>query len=195
MDKPVFKNKPNEHIIIRHEFKNTINTIDYWISRAVAVVGIVFVIPLVGGIQTLITRRTMEMPDEAGKFGLPCGYLDFDETGYDAMVREVYEETSLYLPKYKKYLVLNNNEQPFTVHDKPSRDSRQNVSLIYLSVYDFHEAMDQFPLDILKYTDKETSEVKWMLLTDFYCKFDREYEWAFKHNETIKEALIFFNNK
>ena len=36
-----------------------------------------------------------------------------------------------------------------------------------------------------KYTDKETALVKWMSLMDFYNK----YEWAFKHNETIKEAL------
>jgi ADP-ribose pyrophosphatase YjhB (NUDIX family) len=177
MNIPKFNNIPNQHV-------------DFWISRAVAVVGVVFATPL---LQVLTTTRTKGMRDEAGKHGLPCGYLDWNENGFEAMVREVFEETSLYLPDYKDYLINNNNEKPFTVHDSPSRDARQNVSLIYLSAYDFHDAMDKFPVDIEGYKDKETAEVRWMSFIDFFNKYEREYEWAFRHNETIREALSFFN--
>jgi 8-oxo-dGTP pyrophosphatase MutT (NUDIX family) len=188
-----FNNTPNGRIQLRLQTNKENTELDYWICRAVAVVGVVFTMPLVGGIQVLTTKRSMEMRDEAGKYGVPCGYLDWDESGYDGMVREIYEETSLYLPDYEKFLVRNNNKMPFTIHDNPKKDNRQNVSLIYYSMYDFHEEMQLFPTFIEKYTDRETAEVRWMSLIDFYNKYDHEYEWAFRHNETIKEALQAFN--
>ncbi|MFA5366349.1 MAG: NUDIX domain-containing protein [Dehalococcoidia bacterium] len=191
-NKPKFNNTPNEHVVLIQESTIKRTVLDYWISRAVAVVGVVFSNPFDGGMQVLTVKRSAEMRDEAGKWGLPCGYLDWNENGYEGMVREVYEETSLYLPNYQKYLI-NNNEKPFTVHDSPNRDARQNVSLIYLSVYDFHNETVEFPLYIEKYTDKETAEVKWMPMLDFFGKYEREYEWSFRHNETIREALEFFN--
>jgi 8-oxo-dGTP diphosphatase len=188
-DKPKFNNIPNEHVVLIHDTGKNRMVLDYWISRAVAVVGVVFALPLVGEMQILTIKRSTSMRDEPGKHGLPCGYLDWNENGYDAMIREVYEETSFYLPNYEKYLIGDNNKKPFTIHDSPSRDARQNVSLIFLSVYDFHEAMDKFPLHIEKYTDKETAEVKWMPFTNFFGRYEREYEWSFRHNETIKEAF------
>lgn len=177
MTEPKFNNKPNRQI---------------WISRAIAVVGIVFVI-VENSMKVLITKRSDKMMDEAGKHGMPCGYLDWNEKAFDAMVREVYEETSLYLPDYKDYLVNNNNEKPFTIHDTPDRDRRQNVSLIYLSVYNMSARPDLFPVDILNYKDNETAEVQWMTLSDFYLKYNYEYTWAFNHNETLIEAVKHFN--
>jgi 8-oxo-dGTP pyrophosphatase MutT (NUDIX family) len=176
MTKPKFNNKPNKHL---------------WVSRAVAVVGIVFAITL-DGMKVLIAKRSDKMMDEAGKYGIPCGYLDWNETTFDGMTREVYEETSLYLPDHAYHLVTNNNKIPFTIHDSPA-NNRQNVSLLFLSVYNFSPRMDMFPVDIEQYTNEETSEVKWISLTDFYLKYDHEYEWAFNHNETIKEAVKHFN--
>jgi len=192
-DKIVFNNIPNERIQFRYTSQKGKQELDYFISRAVAVVGVVFAIPTVGGIQVLITKRSKRMRDEAGKYGVPCGYMDWKESGYEGMVREVYEETSLYLPKYKKYLLGNNKEQPFFVQSDPNKDARQNISLLYFSVYDFHEAMNEFPIDIEKYTDHETAEVKWIPLIDFFGRYADEYNWAFHHDETIKQALKFYN--
>jgi len=191
MTKPKFNNTPNNHFRFQYHTTHGNSGADFWISRAVAVVGIVFAITL-DGMKVLIAKRSNKMMDEAGKHGIPCGYLDWDETTFDAMTREVYEETSLYLPDYKDYLVTNNDEKPFTIHDNPA-NNRQNVSLLFLSVYNFSPRMDLFPVDIEQYKDKETSEVQWITLKDFYLKYDHEYQWAFNHNETIKEAVKHFN--
>lgn len=174
--KPKFNNKPNRHI---------------WVSRAVAVVGVVFAITL-DGMKVLIAKRSENMMDEAGKYGIPCGYLDWNETTFEGMTREVYEETSLYLPDYQLYLVNGDNTKPFTIHDSPA-NNRQNVSLLFLSIYNFSPRMDLFPSDIEQYKNEETSEVKWMSIQEFYLKYDQEYQWAFNHNETIKEAVKYFN--
>jgi len=160
------------------------------------VVSVVFVMTVPAlGIQVLVTKRSKRMRDEAGKMGLPCGYLDWDENCYEAAVRETYEETSMYLPDYKDLLITNNNEKPFTIHDSPSRDAKQNVTHIFLSVYDFHNRIEMFPAGVEKYSDEETEFVKLMPLADFYNRYEKEYEWAFRHNETLKEAVEFFNRK
>jgi len=133
------------------------------------------------------------MRDEAGKIGVPCGYLDWDETGYFGMMREVYEETSFFMFDYEKHLIFNNNKQPFFVKDDPKADKRQNVSLLYLTAYDFHETTDAFPLaEIEAFTCKETAWVKWMKIVDFYGTHT-QYDWAFNHDETITMAMQFFN--
>jgi 8-oxo-dGTP pyrophosphatase MutT (NUDIX family) len=194
MEKPKFKNIPNDHVTFGFHSPHSGISVrqDYFISRAVAVVGVVFISIVGDNMRVLVTKRSEKMRDEAGKYGVPCGYLDWNETLYDAMVREVYEETSLYLPNYEEFLVTNNNKKSFTVHDKPT-DNRQNVSHIFLSVYDFNKNVSNVPTEIESYKDKETAEVMWMSLLEFYQKYDTEYSWAFNHNETIKDALKFYN--
>lgn len=133
------------------------------------------------------------MLDEASKFGVPCGYLDWDETLYEAMMREVYEETSFYMPDYEKYCIFDNDKQPFQVKDNSKTDKRQNVSHIFVSVYDFEGKSEQFPLvELEKFTCRETAQVKIIKLIDFFNMF-RDVEWAFNHDETIQSALRFFN--
>lgn len=194
METPKFNNIPNDSIRIKYNRNAGGNmSLDAWLSRSVAVVGVVFASSKANGMQVLVTKRSMSMLDEKGKHGVPCGYLDYNETCYDAMLREVYEETSLYIPQYHNQLMFNNNQKPFTIHDRPT-DNRQNVSLLYITVLDFDEDLDSFPQYVEKYQDKETDKVEWMKLIDFYNQYDSEYAWAFKHNETIKEALKFFNN-
>jgi 8-oxo-dGTP pyrophosphatase MutT (NUDIX family) len=187
-----FGNRPNGRIRLKYNFNDNIE-LDYFISRATALVGVVFAITGDGIINILISKRSEKMRDEPGKVGIPCGYLDFDETCFEGMMREIYEETSLYLPDYNKYLLFNNNEQAFKIKDKPKEDKRQNVSHIYLSVYDFSgENADKFPADVAKFTCKETAWVKWISMTEFFSTY-MNYEWAFQHDETIKLALEFFN--
>jgi ADP-ribose pyrophosphatase YjhB (NUDIX family) len=128
-----------------------------------------------------------------GKIGLPCGYLDWNETLYEAMIREVYEETSLFMPDYEKYVIFDNNKQPFFVKDDPKADKRQNVSLLFITAYDFINEPDVFPLaEIEAFSCKETAMVKLMNLSEFYGT-SMNYEWAFNHDETIKSAMQFFN--
>ena len=72
---PKFNNIPNNHIQIRYETPNDVQNIDYFISRAVAVVGVVLA-STDDGLKVLVVKRSHLMPDEPNKLGLPCGYLD-----------------------------------------------------------------------------------------------------------------------
>ena len=187
---PEFKNKPNERIQIRHTTALGTQNIDYFMSRSVAVVGVVIAITPEGQ-RVLVTKRSNRMRDEKGKLGVPCGYCDWSESAHSAMVREVYEETSLYLGDYQKFTIFDNHKKPFDIIDEHDKDARQNVSLIYLTVLEFDD-MKYFPDNIEKYTCHETADVKWMKVLDFYS-YHKNLPWAFHHDETIKSAYTFFN--
>ena len=191
MSKPEFKNKPNQHIKLYYsnDVRGTEVKQEYWISRAAAVCGIIFAFGVEGGSRVLVIKRSKNMPDEPNKFGAPSGYLDWDESGYDGMVRETYEETSMYLPDYDPFILFNNNREPFWVNTNPMAFN-QNISLFYVQVYDFSSNPDFFPIDIQEYTDGETAQVEWLNLQDFY---NNKREWAFNHDERIAMALKHFN--
>jgi 8-oxo-dGTP pyrophosphatase MutT (NUDIX family) len=192
MEAPKFNNKPNAHVKYYYSDECGLKIQqDFFVCRATAVVGVVFAFTDIG-MKILITRRSNTMRDEANKYGIPCGYLDFNETRHEAMIREVYEETSLYLPEYEKYLLFNNDGDPYKTKDKPGEDKRQNISHIYLNVFDFSKEPDKFPKSIEAFSCKETALVKWMKLEEFYLTYPN-YEWAFNHDETIKSAVIYHN--
>jgi ADP-ribose pyrophosphatase YjhB (NUDIX family) len=188
----MFENRPNGRIRLKYNFNGNNTELDYFISRAPAVVGVVLICG-VDNMKVLVSKRSDKMMDEAGKMGVPCGYLDWDETGYFGMMREVYEETSFFMPDFEKYQIFNNNKQPFFVKDNPKTDKRQNVSLLYVTAYDFINEPDAFPLaEIEAFSCKETAMVKLMNMSEFYGT-SLKYDWAFNHDETIKSAMQFFN--
>jgi len=198
MTKPKFNNKPNPHLVHHYDSGTGIKVHqDFWVSRAPAVVGIIFAFGVDNGTRVLVIKRSTKMRDEPNKYGAPSGYLDWDESGFDGMMREVYEETSMYLPDYEPFLIFNNNKQPFFVQDDPKKDKNQNVSLTYLVVYDFASDPESFPIEIEKYSDSETAKVEWLKLTDFYNVFpyleNEKREWAFNHDERIIMGHEFFN--
>jgi ADP-ribose pyrophosphatase YjhB (NUDIX family) len=191
MNVPQFKNRPNYHLRYNYNDGRGLKIDqDFWISRSVAVVGVVLA-DTVEGLKVLIAKRSQRMLDEAGKWGVPCGYLDWDETTHEAMVREVYEETSVYLPEIEKQLMFDNNKQPICIVDDFS-SKRQNISLIYLSAYDFVDKMSKFPLHAEGFSNKESAMVSWTKLVDFYERCG-QIQWAFHHDDTIKDAIKFFN--
>lgn len=68
------------------------------------------------------------MPTESGKWGLPGGYLDYDETAGEAVIRETWEELGLNIPHLQRqYPFKGSLDQPYYVASQPLR--RQNVSL------------------------------------------------------------------
>jgi 8-oxo-dGTP pyrophosphatase MutT (NUDIX family) len=192
-----FNNRSNDHVFYGFNSQSTGIKIkqDFFVGRATALVGVILAFTP-DGLSVLITKRSDKMRDEANKVGIPCGYLDWDESRYEGMMREIYEETSLYMPDYEKYVIFNNNKEAFYVKDNPKTDKRQNVSHLFLTVYDFaksEEAKKAFPIGIEAFTCRETTWVKWMKIVDFYATY-MNYEWAFNHDETIKSALKFFNS-
>ena len=175
METPKFNNRLNPHI-------------DFWISRAPALAGIVFMI-YPPGLHVLIIKRS-EIMDEPNKYAAVSGYLDWDETGYEGITREIYEETSFYLPEYVNFCVFDYNKEPFFTQTNPKIDKKQNITLFYIMAFDFTKDADKFPKFIENYHCKEVAEVKIMPMKEFY---NSQLDWAFYHDERIKQALEFLN--
>jgi len=167
---------------------------DYWISRSSSADGFIFARAnnINGGMINVLTiKRSKTMQDEPDKYCVPCGYFDWDENGYEAMIRELYEETTLYLPDYKEFNIFDNYQQSFCTITHPS-NNRQNIELMYIAVLEFGDDKDSFPMFIENYSNNEITEVKWMSWYDF-VNASNDLEWAFNHNIRIHDALLYYN--
>jgi len=177
----IFKSRPNR--LIKH------NDEEIWISRSGSVNGIILAIHN-DNVFVLIEKRSDTMRDEPGKLCIPCGYFDWDENGCEAVIRETYQETGLYLPEYKDNLIFNNDEgdgdiQPFYV-DTSSSQNRQNLSMFFVFIYDF--TRKSLP-DVDSYKNEEIAFVKWMPIINI---FKPQYIWAFGHDKIIEKAITKF---
>ena len=175
---PIFKNRPNKEFFVKDDDGDR----HIWESRAPAVVVVIFALSK-STMYVLAEKRSDTMVDAPGRWVLPSGYIDWDETGWDAVRREVYEETSFYIDKYKKYCVYYNDKEPFYVMTNPI-ENRQNISLNYYIVYDFKNK--SIPKKIESYKYSEISKIKWIDYKDIH---NPEYDWAFLHDERIEMAL------
>ena len=94
---------------------------EYWISRSIAVVVFLFAKDTFNQEYILAEQRGTGTPDPEyiGKYCVPCGYLDYDETIVQAAQRELMEETGLIIPTSDFKLV--------NINDLPESDKRQNV--------------------------------------------------------------------
>lgn len=177
-----FKNRPNT--CIKQDSK------EHWLSRSCSVNGIVI------GYErdnhrfsnvdyVLVVKRGKGAPDNVGKYCLPCGYLDYDETCYEAFLREVYEETGLYLSDYDDIsgsFEINNEIQPVYVNSRTS-NNRQNVAMFYM--YRIDEV--GLPQTSLEFNEPdEIEEAIWIKFTDV-----DKYEFCFGHDEIIKNIHKF----
>ena len=189
-----FKSKESDHV--RYGFTSPSTGVkikqDFYVSRAVALTGLIFA-NTQEGIKVLIAKRSKSMRDSPEMLGLPCGYLNWDETRHEGMMREVYEETSFYMPIYEPYLIYNNYSQPILTKDDP-KELHQNISHIYISVYDFVDSTDFFMTEIEKFKCKETEWVKWLPIKEFFEKYYYKNSWAFGHNETINMGWKHWND-
>ena len=152
---------------------------EHWISRSIAVVVFVFAKNIYGDSYILAEQRGTGTPDPeyVGKYCVPCGYLDYDETIVQAAQRELMEETGLNLPT-SDFKLLNFN-------DIPESDKRQNVTFRYIVNLDV-PIEDLSKLFTTKNSEKnEVESIKFIKLN----KIDN-YEWAFNHQELIKEISL-----
>ena len=171
--KPIFKNRPNKSYKIDGK--------EIWASRSPAAVAIVFALDKNNNIFVLGTKRSQNMPTAPGKWVVPSGYLDWDESGWEALRRELYEESSFLIDDYETQLMYDNDKQPFYVKTEPD-EHLQNIALNYCLVFNFR--LSDIPIHIESYKNEETEEVKWIPIE----KID-DYDWSFEHNERIKMAL------
>lgn len=156
---------------------------EYWISRAVAVVGVVIGVKNGNISSFLVSQRGPGCPDFVGSWACTCGYLDWDETAEDGVVRELYEELGIKVSSSKANL--------WKVITDPKRDARQNVILRYIIPIDQDELEEMVEKSKLAMIDPEVrggergevSDVKLISVTDI-----PNYTWAFNHDDVILEA-------
>lgn len=155
----------------------------YWISRSIVVAPVVLIVSG-NTIYTLIEKRGNAVSN-TGKWCVPCGYLDWDETLEDACIREIKEETGVNINPSDVFFIGCNSE--------PS-ESRQNVSMrfcCFASPYDVSINVSNFT------PNDEVDELRWIRVGWFernnVIKVDNEsigdYNWAFNHNELIITVL------
>lgn len=147
----------------------------YWISRACAVVG--FVYKKIDGVwHILANQRGSGTPDFQFKWNVPCGYLDKNETGNQAISRELLEECGFKINP-KKWKEIETQTDPSV--------NNQNVTIRYLYVVD-DDSDETFNISECKggETD-EVADVKWVSVKDI-----KLYEWAFDHDKLISIYLL-----
>jgi len=117
----------------------------------------------------LLEKRAGDIP-QSGKWGLPGGYLDRDETGEQGVLRELLEETGW---KGTVTEVFRINTNPH----RPRDDDRQNVAIEFIV-----EAIEK-----VGEPDYETSKVEWIPIDNLLPP----EEFAFDHGETIQLYLAY----
>ena len=159
----------------------------YWISRAIAVCGIVIVRD--GNEHyVLVNKRGEGAPNYKGCWNLVCGYLDWDETLKDAITREVLEETKVCIPTH--FWDMSD------ISDDPNKDGLQNVTIRF-KTYLTREQFDEFNnigSKMVAAHGGEENEVECVRL----LKLDKEnidsLEWAFNHKEIVTNEMLHINN-
>lgn len=141
----------------------------HWISRSV--VTICFV---VCGDKFLVVKRGPYVT-QTGKWCLPCGYLDWNETIEEGAIREVYEESGLDLRNY----VDVSGMKPFKVTSNPKSSKMQNIC------FEFMVDLGDIDLPPTSIVDpNETLDVKWIRVQDINL-----YDFAFNHDKMIIEQF------
>lgn len=159
------------------KFKNTPNK-PVWISRSVAVVAIpVFQLPD-KSLNVPVGVRSDSTPDHQGQIGLVCGYLDWDESGWEAVKRECWEEVGLDLDALLPNI---SSVQPYFVQSDPEMDDRQNVTLRYR----FLISVEELPGLT---SSSETSDVFWISNQNLITRS----KFAFNHGDLIGDSFNHF---
>lgn len=117
--------------------------------------------------QLLLIGRAADLFLEAGKYALPGGFLNRDETVAEGCQREVREETGYEIKLVSLFRIITN----------PSRrgEDRQNVNFVFLT-----EAENQ-----VSQPDQEVSHLSWFDFTNL----PNHTKVAFDHWETINLFL------
>ena len=177
---PMFNNVENECVILP-------DGREVWLSRSCAVVAGIFMDVLNGphtfSRYVLLVQRGPGCPDNVGKWCMPCGYLDKNETLAEAAIREAYEETGLYLPDLPGFnrCSMAGDGQPVYVSSTPGT-GRQNVTHFFTMKTNVPAGSQPPVLDITKTKNPgEVSNLLWVPVQDIPL-----YDMAFNHTERTK---------
>lgn len=167
-----FKSTPNR--CIQHEGN------EIWISRSVTVLPVLFFVSK-GTQYVPLGLRGEDLPEAVGLWGLPGGYLDYDETTTQAVYREVWEELGLDLPQLvEDFRFEGDLDHPYEVYSAPLR--RQNVTLKYALMFHLEDA--DLPQLNPQVSQGEVVEAKWVEVETAL-----NMTLAFNHHDVMKECL------
>lgn len=113
----------------------------------------------------LLVKRAPHLP-EGGKWGLPGGFLDRDETLVEGVLRELLEETGW---EGRVLSLLRINSRP----DRP-REDRQNVAFDFIIE----------PIEKRGEPDAEQTDVQWIPIDQVLA-----LDLAFDHMESVRSYL------
>jgi len=190
-----YKSTHNEFIT-----KDNIEDRGFFNSRSCAVLATV-IIKKEEKTYVLLGQRGTGTPDYQGYWNMPCGYLDWDESGTDAVYRELYEETGLDLEEFINHINANYEkcsaerrpglscvlrydlEQPWYVNHFVT-SNRQNVTLRFGVIVELLENDELPKLSNENSEPDEVSDLRWVDVNDI-----DDYKCAFGHKEVLKDYL------
>lgn len=143
----------------------------YWYSRAIVCVSTVFCKDNDMNIYVLANQRGTATDKEVGKWNLPVGFLDFNETTAQCAAREIFEETGVRVAP--KALRLHN------INSKPD-DGSQDVGFRYYA--QLPGTIDQYPTNTRNMEKNEVVVAKWINIEQL-----DDYTWAWNHRDIISE--------
>lgn len=122
--------------------------------------------------EILIVKRAEHLTN-GGKYSLPGGFVDRDETIRDAGVREVLEETGYNVELSSLLRVADNPDRP--------QEDRQNIAFFYVASV----------INGNKVLNNEVSEISWFSLN----KLPDKNLFGFDHYQTIQLYLKYLEEK
>ena len=176
--------KENPILLVTESITGNENPKKIWYSRSVAVG-----VAITDGARFIFEKRGKGCPDGVGQYCLPCGYLNWDESCEEAVVREVYEEIGIKLDKNLVKAGL------YKVDSNPS-NNRQNVLIFYFYRVS-HEGFDEFlktANEAIKVSNRggEENEVDEVVGINFFNGEDKKYDFAFNHDSSVHEAINYY---
>ena len=182
-----FNNTNNKWYVVNENNKEKI----VWESRSVAVNCVIFLWKntdyLNNNPYVLIAERGPNAADFQGKMNIIAGYLDWNENGKEAVMREAWEEAGINIKELEEnnYIISNNLAQPWSVKTDPG-ENRQNVVLRYgLAIINKANTLPKLSTTHNE-VEGETVNPQWIRVEDI-----NKYEWAFNHDKLI---LNYLNN-
>jgi 8-oxo-dGTP pyrophosphatase MutT (NUDIX family) len=167
-----FNNRPNECV-------TTTDGREVWASRSVTT-AVCILLECEGRPYILVNQRGTGVPDFAGYWNLPCGYLDYDETTSEAAMREVWEECGVNTLDLLPTAICEFFSYPWDVNSTP-RGTRQNVTIHH----GLFARVSQLPAVSNAHNEpNETADIRWLPLSEVDA-----LTFAFNHRERIADFL------
>lgn len=157
----------------------------YWISRAMAVAGVILT-KHNGEWYVFLERRGPGCPDNVGLLCGVCGYLNWGETRKEAIMRECYEETG--------FRAQPENIIELQTIDDPNRDARENIVTRYAIIADYKRLTQDWTDGYINTNTKERGGEGDEVSSFCFSTVDQLSEipsdnFAFGHKEMIYEII------